>query len=81
MIYKQNQAITEQFLVLDSGGNAVTGLVQGNFTTELLKDKGATGESLTITEKGNGFYYVDFTPTSTGIYSWKISHATYAKRC
>jgi hypothetical protein len=77
MIYKINQAITETILVLDSTGTAVTGLTDGDFSKELLRNKSSSSDSITITEKGNGYYYVDFTPTSTGIYFWKITHATY----
>lgn len=77
MIRKINEAITEQILVVDATGTGVTGLVDGDFSKELLKDKGASGDSITITEKGNGYYYIDFTPTGSGIYSWKVTHATY----
>ncbi len=77
MIYKQDQSITEQILVLDTVGSPVLGLIDGNFSKELLQDKGATSETLSITEKGSGFYYIDFTPEDVGVYSWKVSHATY----
>ncbi len=77
MINKINDAITEQIFIRDSSNNPVTGLVDGNFTKELLKDKSSTVETITISEKGDGYYYIDFTPTDTGLYEWKITHATY----
>jgi len=77
MINKINQEIKEQILILDNNGNQVTGLVDGNFTKSLLRNGGATGETLTVAEKGAGIYYISFTPTSTGYYEWKVIHSTY----
>lgn len=76
-VYGQNEAIQDWFLVLDSQGNPVTGLVQANFTIQLLRNEGATAESVTITEKGAGYYWIDFTPTGVGTYSLLITNATY----
>jgi len=77
MINKINQEIKEQFVVLNSSGVAVTGLVDGDFTKSLLESGSAASETFTITEKGLGYYYATFTPESTGYYEWVISHATY----
>ena len=77
MIYKINQEIKEQILVLNSNGSAVTGLVNANFTKSLLKSGASAPETLTVTEKDSGFYYVTFTPLASAYYEWKITHATY----
>lgn len=76
-MYKINDTITEEIFVQDSNGDAVTGLVNANFTKELLKNKTSTGETITVTEKGSGLYWVEFTPLSNGNYQWFVSHATY----
>ena len=77
MIWKINEGITERILVADTVGSPIAGLVDGDFNKELLREKASTAESLTITEMGSGFYYIDFTPTNTGFYEWTVSHDTY----
>ena len=76
-MYKINDTITEEIFVQDSNGDAVTGLVNADFTKELLKNKAATGETITVTENELGRYWVEFTPTATGNYQWFVSNATY----
>jgi len=77
MINKINQEIKEIILILDNNGTQVTGLNDSDFTKSLLKDGSNASESISISEKGDGMYYISFTPESTGYYEWKVSHSTY----
>lgn len=77
MVKKINETVYDRIFVMDSDGNGVIGLIDGDFTKTLQKDKSSTSESITITEQSGGYYYVEFTPTSTGTYSYIITQATY----
>lgn len=77
MIHKINQEIREQIFVVDSDSNAVTGLIDSDFNKSLLKNQTITTETLNITEKGAGYYYIYFIPEDTGYYEWKVTHDIY----
>lgn len=60
---KKNTAITIPIFAHDANGDAVTGLVNGDFTKRISKNGGAFGAmTVTITEMENGFYSL---PVST----------------
>jgi hypothetical protein len=77
MTYKINQEIKEQIIIMDSNGDVVTGLTDIDFSTSLLYEGAVATETLSITEKGDGYYYISFTPENDGYYEWIVSHTTY----
>ena len=77
MEYKINTIIRELIYVMGDDGDAVTGLVNSDFSKSLYKDGVLTTETITVTEKAEGYYWVTFTPESIGDYTWQVSNATY----
>ena len=77
MAYKIGNTIRELIYVMDSSGDAVTGLTNVDFTNSLSKDGVLTTEVITITEKALGYYWMEFKPESTGLYTWQVFQATY----
>lgn len=77
MVYKINEVFYDRLFVMDSSGDGVTGLVNANFTKTLHKSGSVTTETITVTEQSSGYYYITFTPESTGTYSYLITNATY----
>jgi len=75
-----NSPVKEDFTVTDSEGNAITGLVDGDFTKKLYDPDGNEVSStigVIITELGNGNYRAQFTPNVTGAWYLIIYHSTY----
>ena len=68
------------FWVFDSSNAAVTGLVQGDFTTALDYNGSASSVAVTIGEIGSGIYYYTFTPNAIGYWYLRITNATYNPR-
>ena len=75
-----NEEFNDAFMVHDSTGTAVAGLVDGNFTRDLYDPALAEVSAaviVTITEMGDGKYEASFTPTSVGQWVLTIYHATH----
>lgn len=66
-MYYPGQAIRGKFFV------KTTGLVQGNFTTNLQQD-GSNAGTLTITEDALGWYNFSFTPATGGKWVLRIDY-------
>jgi phospholipase/lecithinase/hemolysin len=77
MTQKINEIYYDRIFVMDNDGEGVTGLVNADFSKDLDKDGVATTETVTVTEQGDGYYYVTFTPEDAGTYSYLITQATY----
>lgn len=80
MAEKLNTLSRNPFLVLDGGGNPVTGEAPGNFTVTAALDNVVIATPVaSVVESivGNGRYHLLFTPITAGFYEFKISHATY----
>jgi hypothetical protein len=72
--------VTDDFVVIDSSAQGVTGLVTGDFTMYLygpLNTNVIGTVPVTITELGLGNYRASFTPPSVGPYTIIITHPTY----
>lgn len=77
---KINEVLYDEFVVTDSSGNLITGLVDGNFTRDLYNPSGSEVSgtvTVTITELGNGKYRVSFTPNELGNWILTVYNATY----
>ncbi|KKL86972.1 hypothetical protein LCGC14_1939370 [marine sediment metagenome] len=77
---KLNETLIDDFVVVDSSGNLVPGLVQGNFTIQLYNPSGVevSGSiSVTIIEVGDGNYRTSFIPNVIGDWLLVIKHTTY----
>ena len=75
-----NDTVKSTFHVIDSLGNVISGLSQGDFTRYIYgpDDTDITATTTDgITEIGNGLYRHYFIPTVEGMYSTDISHASY----
>jgi hypothetical protein len=75
-----NEILYASFLVTDSDGDAVTGLVTGDFTKKLYNPSNVESSgtiTVTVTELGNGMYKASFTPNAEGTWTLLITHATY----
>lgn len=77
---KLNAVCYDEFVVTDSAGNLITGLVDGNFTRDLYDPAGnevSGAITVAIVELGTGKYRVDYTPNKIGNWVLTIYHATY----
>lgn len=77
---KIGEIVKEDFTVVDSGNNLVTGLLNANFTKRLYNPSGTevSGSiTVTITELGEGDYRATFTPNVIGTWYIIIIHTTY----
>jgi len=77
MVNKINELFQDRIFVMSTSGSGVTGLTNTDFTKTLEKNQTSTSEVITITEDANGYYFINFTPTSIGRYSYTISNITY----
>jgi hypothetical protein len=77
-----NTTVRGMLTVYDTSNNAVTGLVEANFT--ILSSKDGVDNSATldvaIAEVGNGRYTYTFTPDVIGYWHLLFRHATYNPR-
>jgi len=72
--------VYENFTVVDSDNNLVTGIPPSAFTVDLYNPSGfeVSGSiTVTITELGAGHYQSDFTPTSAGTWYLTVYHPYY----
>ncbi len=79
-VWKVSTLITDDFIVLDSGNNRITGIAPEAFTVKLYDPTGSEVSgtvTVTIVELAQGNYRLSFTPTSTGDWKIDIAHATY----
>jgi len=75
-----NQVAYTDFIVTDSNGDIVTGLVDADFTKYLYNPSGSevwSSQGGSITELGNGAYRITFTPNATGDWIINVVHTTY----
>ena len=83
ILIKRDAQFNDEFVVLDSTDNPVTGLTDGNFSKKLYnpdKDEVANisaGIPVTIEELGDGLYRVNFTPDQLGNWALMVYHTTY----
>lgn len=75
---KINEVTAEDFSVLDSADNAVSGIDLGNFSALLYNPSGGISAlTVTFSELGNGHYRASFTPDVVGIWYMVVYHADY----
>lgn len=77
---KLNTVTYDEFVVTDTNGNLITGLVDGDFTKTLYNPSGSevSGSiTITISELGNGKYRVAWTPNTLGAWILTVYNATY----
>ena len=75
--HNTGESMHESFTVTDSAG-VVTGLVNGDFTKYVRRDGATVAVTVTVTEIANGEYDAAWTfPTTAGVYTLRITHATY----
>ncbi len=80
MNVKIDTILYDEFSVVDSDGNPVAGLTDGDFTKELYNPSGSEVSgtvTVTVTELGTGLYRVSFTPSIVGEWALNIFNATY----
>jgi len=77
MGYKINSTIRELLFVMNNTGTGVTGLTNVDFVKALYKNGVSTAEVVTVTEEGDGYYWVTFIPLALGQYAWIVTQATY----
>lgn len=80
MNVKIDTVVYDEFSVVDSDGNPVTGLTNTDFTKELYNPSGTEVSgtvTVTISELGGGLYRVSFTPNVVGEWALNIFNATY----
>lgn len=70
-----NELLKIPFYVTDVDGvSPYLGLVDANFTKTLVKESAISANPVTVTEIGSGYYYVEFTPDSQGL--WYVTVLT-----
>jgi len=77
---KIDNIVIDNFLVVDSSNNPITGLVTGDFTIKLYNPSNTEVSSsitVTVTELGSGLYRSSFTPNVKGNWLLVLYHATY----
>lgn len=75
---KINNSAVEDFSVVDSADNAVSGITLTEFTYSLYDPTGAASALIvTFTELGDGHYRASFTPDVIGNWYLIVYHTTY----
>lgn len=80
MIAKLGEILNEDFTVIDSDRELVTGLVNGDFTKNLFDPSGNEVSGvigITISELGNGHYRATLTLNEVGTWYMVVYHSTY----
>ena len=80
MLAKLGVPVQEDFTVIDSSRDLVTGLTNGNFSKNIFDPNGdeVSGTvSVVISELGNGHYRATFTPNTVGTWYLAVYHATH----